>query len=78
MKPYGNRLFAQPLTTEHKNESGLQLSVKLKKAKVLFVGDKCFCKPNDIILYQDGSGISYTHNEIDGLLLQDFEILSII
>lgn len=82
-QPLNSHSFVQPLVSEQVNNSGLQVSVKLKKAIVIKGGinsnfSPCNTKDGDTILYQDGVGIPYIYDGIEGLFIHERDILSII
>jgi co-chaperonin GroES (HSP10) len=75
---FGHKIFIQPIISEQKNQSGLDLSIKLKEGIVIFSGENCISKVGDKILYPDGVGIPYTHDDIDGLFVLEHDLYSIL
>jgi hypothetical protein len=76
MQPLNSNLFVQPII-EQDNYRGLTVSVSLKKGKVLFSSSQSV-KVDDIVLYEPGIGISFSHNDIKGLFLKEHQIISIL
>ena len=84
MKPLRHYCFIIPITTEQQSNSGLIIqNTDLRKAKVMFAGPgtpaiPATVKSGDVVLYTDGHGAKWNHEGVDGLMIEEHQLISIL